>query len=488
VEVRVLGPIDVVDGLRSIDVGTKMHRAVLSLLVMNANRVVSLDRLTDCLWGEEPPPTATGALHVYISGLRKVLEPGRAPRAPSRVLVTEPPGYALRLPSRFVDVARFEELLGEGQALLAAGRPAPALDLLDIGLGLWRGSPYQDLAFESFLQAEIARLTELRATAAEARAEAMLAMGRDADAVGELSEMVAEDPLRERRWGLLTLALYRSGRQAEALRAVGEARRTMGEELGLDLGPELRRLEQEILAQSPALDWRPPAAQPMTRSRRVPLRYIADAVLGLASTATPAPQAPVPVDSLLPPEECPLGYSLTAMATAVAPFIMAGSEPGHYPNTPFQILYVEDMEVEMVDDGIVATAENVFTVTTATVMYASIVSFTDHGPPMVPGFPTAPSNAAAYVFDPAHHGCQFEVDVDGTSRSIGPEYVVGPVPIVGTERSVIVTLGTFLGPFAPGAHTVTIRGGVFGRGHAETYGIASLRQTLTYTLDVVAAL
>jgi len=484
-EVRVLGPMEVFHGVRSVDVGTRMHRAVLSLMVMDIDRVVSLDRLIDCLWGDEPPPTATGALHVYISGLRKVLEPERAPRAPSRILVTEAPGYALRLPPQVVDVGRFEALVREGQALLAAGRPASACHVLDIGLGLWRGPAYQDLAFESFLQPEIARLNQLRATARETRAEALLAVGRDADAVVDVSTMVEEDPLRERRWGLLALALYRTGRQGEALRALDQARRTLGEELGVEIGPDLRRLEQDILNQAPALEWREPVAQPMTRARRVPLRYANETISAHASAVTPAGPGPAE-GSVLPPDACPHGVSLTAMGATVAAFTNSHNDPELYPDTPFQILYVDEMDVETVAAGTRFTGGNSFTVPTGTAIYVPVFGVNEN-PPIVPGFPTSPSGAGAYIYDVSGWGGEFSFDIDGTITAIGPEYVTGPFPTSDDDPLPTVTLGVFLAPLPPGPHTVTVRGTLSGRGVKETFGVASFQQTLIYTVDVVTA-
>ncbi|MDQ4088827.1 MAG: winged helix-turn-helix domain-containing protein, partial [Actinomycetota bacterium] len=242
-EVRVLGPIEVTNGAQPVDLGTRMHRAVLSLLVMGSGRVVSADRLVDCLWRDDPPATASKALQVYVSGLRKVLEPHRPPGDPWHVLLTRPHGYALGLPSDAIDAARFEKLVAEAHSERDAGSIGRACELLDRGLELWRGSAYEDLAFEEFLQPEIARLHEVRAAAAEARVDAMLALGRHSEAVADGEVMVAEEPLREQRWRLLALALYRDGRQGEALRTLDRARRTLGEQLGLALGPALRRLE-----------------------------------------------------------------------------------------------------------------------------------------------------------------------------------------------------------------------------------------------------
>lgn len=483
VEVRVLGPIEVFDGSRSVDVGSRMQRAVLSLMVMDIDRVVSLDRLIDCLWGDEPPATATSALHVYVSGLRKILEPDRAPRAPSRVLITEPPGYALRLPPERLDVVRFEALAREGEALLAAGRPASACHVLETGLALWRGSAYQDLAFESFLQPEITRLNHLRASAREARAEALLAAGRDDEAVVDVSAMVDEDPLRERRWGLLALALYRTGRQGEALRTLDQARRTLGEELGVELGTDLRRLEQDILNQSPALEWQEPVVRAITRPRRVPLRYANDALAAFASAL--GAQGPDPTEgAVLPPDARPHGYSLTAMGAAAAPFTTKHNNLDLYPETPFQVLYVDDIDIETVGSGTLFTGTNSFIVAEGTPMYVVIGTVNDE-PPIVPGFPATPAEAGPYIFGRERWGAEFTLDMDGTITTIGPEYVTGPVPVQGYEPLRVITLAVFIGPLSPGTHTVAIRGQLSGRGVLETFGVSSFQNAFTYTIDVV---
>ena len=258
-EFKVLGPMEVLEGGCRLDVGPRMPQAVLAILVINANRVVSVDRLIDQLWGDTPPATATPMLQGYVSRLRRALEPDRTPGTSARVLVTQPPGYVLRTPTDAVDSERFETLTREGLAALAQGRPTAAGEALRRGLALWRGAPYGDLAFESFVQTEIARLAGLRASASEALAEADLALGHHVEVISDLERLAAADPLRERRWELLALAYYRSGRQAHALRTLDQARTTLVEELGLEPGPSLRRLEGDILAQSASLDWTPPA-------------------------------------------------------------------------------------------------------------------------------------------------------------------------------------------------------------------------------------
>jgi DNA-binding SARP family transcriptional activator len=222
------------------------------MLLLHANEVVSTDRLIDALWGAAPPPTAAKTIQVYVSRLRKELGDGR--------LATRPPGYALRIDRSELDLARFEQLVGEA----ARSDPERAADTLREALALWRGPALADLTYESFAQPEIARLEELRWAALEQRIDADLAAGRHAPLVGELGALVAEHPLRERLRGQLMLALYRSGRQAEALRAYRQAQRELAEQLGLDPSEELKRLEQAILRQDPALEaaQHAPAAAP----------------------------------------------------------------------------------------------------------------------------------------------------------------------------------------------------------------------------------
>jgi DNA-binding SARP family transcriptional activator len=248
-EFRLLGPLEVVDGDRSVVLGGAKQRALLAALLLRPNEVVSTDRLIDEVWGGDAPPTAAKVLHVYVSQLRKALDPegGR------RVIVTRPPGYTIQLAAGELDVQRFERLHREGRAALENGRPEDAARLLGEALALWRGPALGDLVYEPFAQAAIARLEELRVVALEERIEADLARGRDAELVAELETLVGQHPLRERLRGQLMLALYRSGRQAEALEAYQRARAVLVDELGIEPGLPLRELEKAILRQDPAL-------------------------------------------------------------------------------------------------------------------------------------------------------------------------------------------------------------------------------------------
>ena len=258
---RILGPLEVLDGQRRVELGRPKQRLLLAVLLVHANRVVALDRLIEELWGEQPPAQATASLQAYISNLRRVLEPGRRARTPPRVLVTQPPGYKLVITPADLDAARFATLAEEGHRLLAAERPYPAAQALREALALWRGPALADMADEPFAQAERQRLEELRLVALEDHLAAELALGGHAAAVADLQELVDRFPFRERLHGLLMVALYRAGRQAEALQAFRSARRVLGEELGIDPSPWLRRLESDILRQAPTLDWTPSPEQ-----------------------------------------------------------------------------------------------------------------------------------------------------------------------------------------------------------------------------------
>ena len=224
--------------------------SLLAVLVLSPGRVVSTDRLVDELWGESPPRSARHLLHVYVSSLRKAL----AGATPRDVLVTQSPGYVLELEEDELDARRFERLAEDGRRALADGDAERAASRLRDALALWRGPPLAEFTYEPFAQAEIARLEEVRLAAIEDRVEAGLALGSHAGLVAELEALVRESPLRERLRGQLMLALYRSGRQAEALEAYRDAHRTLADELGLEPGAALRQLERAILAQDPELE------------------------------------------------------------------------------------------------------------------------------------------------------------------------------------------------------------------------------------------
>ena len=230
--------------------GSKL-RAVLALLLLHRGETLSSDRLIDELWGEEPPATAAKTLQVHVSRLRKALASGAG--GGGDVVVTSPHGYGLEIDPEQVDAHRFERLLDEGRAELAADRPAQALEALEEALALWRGPVLADLSYEAFAQAEIARLEDLRVAAVEQLIEAKLALGRHGEVVGQLETLIVEHPYRERLRAQLMLALYRCDRQADALQAYQDARRKLVEELGIEPGERLRELEGAILAQDAAL-------------------------------------------------------------------------------------------------------------------------------------------------------------------------------------------------------------------------------------------
>ena len=263
---RVLGPLEVVrDGHQVVELGAPRQRAVVAALLLQANHVVPLTRLIDQVWGDDPPPGASGSLQAYVSNLRRALEPDRAPRETARVLRSQPPGYLLVVEPCHYDAARFERLAQKGRALLTRNRPQAALDLLTEGLALWRGPALAEFTGERFARAEAVRLEELRVVATEDCIQARLTMGEHGLLVADLQHLVTEQPLRERLWGFLMMALYRSGRQGDALGAFRECRRTLVEELGIEPGPDLQRLEHDILTQAASLEWRTPVDEQAVR-------------------------------------------------------------------------------------------------------------------------------------------------------------------------------------------------------------------------------
>jgi predicted ATPase/DNA-binding SARP family transcriptional activator len=286
VEVRVLGPLELVDvggdGRRVALPGAKM-RGLLVLLALEAGRVVPVERLVDALSGDELPQRATNAVQQLVSKLRRALPPSGAD-----AVVTRAPGYLLDVPSTDVDALRFERLLGEGRAAAARGDHLTASVVLAEALALWRGDALVDVPFEGAVASARTRLQELRRSAAEDRADAELALGRHDGLVAELEAMVLAEPLRERRWGQLILALYRSGRQADALRAYQRARTELAEQLGIDPGPDLRRLEQAVLAQDGSLA--APASALLVAAGPVATAVEPQPTVALASGSSRAPR------------------------------------------------------------------------------------------------------------------------------------------------------------------------------------------------------
>ena len=270
----ILGPLQVVgDDGRELALGGRMPRAVLAVLLLRANEVVSSDQLVEELWAGAPPASGAKGLHVHVSRLRRALAAGHSDPDGER-LVTTAGGYVLRVGPEELDVQRCERLIGEGRSLLAAGRPDQALAALSSALELWRGDVLADFRYDAFAQGEIARLGELRAAVLEERIAVEMLLGREAQVLGELERLVRDYPYRERLRGQLMLALYRTGRQAEALAAYRAARSALVDELGIEPSVELRQLHEAILAQDGSLlqtdPGQPSAPAGATTDRRAP--------------------------------------------------------------------------------------------------------------------------------------------------------------------------------------------------------------------------
>jgi len=253
---RILGPLEVRSDRGLVEVGPPKQRAVLAMLLLQVNQVVSLDRLTDQLWGDRSPPQAISSLRAYVANLRRALEPNRVAGSRPGVLVTRPPGYQLNADPSSIDAFRFESLAITGHQLLQEGRAGQAAPVLLEAYGLWSGTPLAEFATEAFAEAEVARWQELYRGVREDKIAADLALGGHAVVIAQLESLLVEHPLRERLWAMLMTAQYRSGRQVDALQAFQRARHVLATELGVDPGPELRRLEADILSQADSLDMR----------------------------------------------------------------------------------------------------------------------------------------------------------------------------------------------------------------------------------------
>jgi DNA-binding SARP family transcriptional activator/tetratricopeptide (TPR) repeat protein len=316
--VGVLGPVTVWCDGREVAAGPPRQLAVLGVLATRANRVVSRGELVDAVWGSEPPATAEGGIYTYVAGLRKILEPDRPARdsergrrAPARTLASGGGGYVLRLGADGLDAVHFEDCMGRARGRRTAGDLAAAAQAVDEALALWRGLPFAGVP-GPFAEAERQRLTELRTTAAEERADLMLQLGQAAEAVPVLTGLVAEHPLRERPRGLLMIALSRCGRLPEALRVFHEARHLLADELGIDPGIELTATHDRLLAMDPAVVGPaltdPPAPRPAWPHAAVPHPagpHAAAAGEGQAPSRDPAEWAEAPAQ--LPPE--PAGFA-----------------------------------------------------------------------------------------------------------------------------------------------------------------------------------
>lgn len=255
-EFRILGPVEVENEGGVVRVGRRRQRAVLAVL-LHANRVVSTAALIDAIWGGHAPETALTTLQGYVSALRKTLG--------ADLILTRANGYVLQTDPNSIDLGRFQALVRAGTEALGAGDPRSASERLTSALSLWQGEPFEDLDSAAVVETERTRLEEMRLGALEERFEAELALGRHAEVVSDLQALVCAQPLRERLRGQLMLALYRSGRQAEALEVYRQGRHLLAEQLGLEPGEPLRRLERQILDHDPALRPVPPSAPPVRR-------------------------------------------------------------------------------------------------------------------------------------------------------------------------------------------------------------------------------
>lgn len=305
VKLRALGPVEAVVADRLVDLGAPKQRALLALLVSQTGRPVAVDVIVEALWAGHPPPSARTSLQAYVANLRRVLEPDRAPRTRATVLRTSPQGYLLDSHAIDTDVQLFGERATAGWEAWDRGDARQALSQFEAGLALWRGQAYAEVADATYVTPEVARLEELRLSVAEARCAALLAVGAHEVAVAELEAFTQAHPLREYGCELLSLALYRAGRQADALGVLRTIQKRLAEELGVDPRPALRNLEREILNQDSALDWHPtPAA--------------------VAAATSPPPVAasdplPAPTDSdLLVGREAAVGQLAEALAAAAA--------------------------------------------------------------------------------------------------------------------------------------------------------------------------
>lgn len=251
---RVLGPVTLVRDDQQVELARPKERVLLGVLLVNAGHVVPQDRIIDALWGQaRAPANPVGTLQVHISHLRAMIEPGRHVGAPARFLIHNAGGYALAVQPGQIDACAFEEASRAARRLLAQGQPGAAAGILRVALALWRGDPYCGLGTHEFAVGEIRRLEECRLLAAETLAEAELALGQHAAALPGLVQLLAEHPLRERLCSLAMTALYRAGRQGDALRSYELTRHLLASELGVTPGPELRRCHARVLAHDPVL-------------------------------------------------------------------------------------------------------------------------------------------------------------------------------------------------------------------------------------------
>jgi YVTN family beta-propeller protein len=358
VEFRILGPLEVVEHDRLVAVGAPKVRALLAVLLLHRGEVVSTDRLIDALWGERASDTAAKTVQVYVSNLRKALGDG--------LLLTRGGGYVLQTVAGQVDADRFEALAADGRRTLESGDPRAAGERLGEALALWRGPPLSEFAYEQFAQSEIARLEEVRLETLEDRIDTDLAAGERAGLVAELEALVAEHPVRERLHGQLMLALYRSGRQADALEHYRNARQSMVDELGLEPGPRLQELERAILAQDPTLDpaaraSRPPPGPPV-RSRRggwliaaagaVLLAALVGAAVKLSGSGSGSVRVRVPANSVA---------VIDPRSDTVVGFAPVGTRPGPvvFGSGSVWVANLDDQTVSRIDPSSLQTLRDI---------------------------------------------------------------------------------------------------------------------------------
>ncbi|MGH3437726.1 MAG: BTAD domain-containing putative transcriptional regulator [Sciscionella sp.] len=324
VEFRALGPVEAVVAGRLVDLGAPKQRALLALLVSRVGQPVAVDVMREELWAGRPPPSAMTSLQAYIANLRRVLEPERAPRTPATVLRTCAPGYLLDSRVVDVDAHRFGERATAGWQAWERGDPQQALSEFEAGLALWRGQAYAELADATWVVPEVARLDELRLSVVEGRCAALLAVGAHGVAVAELEAFIRVHPLREYGCELLSLALYRAGRQADALAVLRTIQMRLAEELGIDPRPAIQHLEREILNQAPALDWRSNRA---VSTMRVPSRHTASTQVA----TTGPPPSPVAGGEIFVGREVALRQLVEGLAAAAAGrgrVVAVSGEPG----------------------------------------------------------------------------------------------------------------------------------------------------------------
>jgi DNA-binding SARP family transcriptional activator len=304
VEFRALGPVEAVVAGRLVHLGAPKQRTLLALLVSWVGQPVTVDVMLEEIWAGNPPPSAMTSLQAYVANLRRVLEPDRAPRTPPTVLRTHGRGYLLDSRVVEVDVQRFGERAKAGWLAWDRGDPQKALSEFEAGLALWRGQAYADVANAAWVVPEVARLEELRLSAVEGRCAALLAVGAHEVAVAELEAFMQSHPLREYGCELLSLALYRAGRQADALGVLRTNQKRLTEELGIDPRPALQHLERDILNHAPSLDWHPNPAMSAPGGPTAP------------RTATASPPSPVADGEAFVGREVALRQLVEALAAA----------------------------------------------------------------------------------------------------------------------------------------------------------------------------